>query len=75
MATAELGLSLILIGLLFQTVSVWKGKKDIQSRFLYAYVTGCMILSIDGLSSGSTTLGILNLGCVLLAATILIKLK
>ena len=42
------GLALIVIGWIIQLVYAFKGKKEIQPRFIIAYAVGVLLLVVDG---------------------------
>ena len=72
---AEIGLILIIIGLIFQLKFSWKGKKEIKKEFLYFYALGVLLLVIDGFMNKLSSLAILNLGSLIVAIIILLRLK
>ena len=70
-----IGLTLIVIGWVFQFSSVLQDKKEIRMLFVAPYVLGALLLVIDGYMSKMTTSASLNLIVLLLSAFVLVKLK
>ena len=70
-----IGLTLIIIGWVFQFSSVLQGKKEIRMLFVAPYVLGALLLVIDGYMNKMTTPASLNLIVFLLSAFVLVKLK
>lgn len=70
-----IGLTLIVIGWVFQFSSVLQDKKEIKLLFVAPYVLGALLLVIDGYMNKATTPASLNLIALLLSAFVLVKLK
>jgi len=70
-----IGLTLIIIGWVFQFSSVLQNSKDIKMMFVAPYVLGALLLVIDGYMNKVTTPASLNLIALLLSAFVLVKLK
>ena len=72
---AIVGLALIVIGWIIQLVYAFKGKKEIQPRFIIAYAVGVLLLVVDGFICEAITIASLNLICLVVAAVVLFKVK
>jgi len=74
-------MNLSLIGLVILTFAwfvqlgfSWEGKKEIHKIFLISYITGVIILVIDGFINGLNELAILNTACAVLALLVLLRI-
>ena len=72
---AEIGLVLIIIGLLIQLKSVWFKKKEIRFEFLMIYGFGVALLAIDGFMNNLQSLAWLNLISFLVTILIIYKIR
>ena len=73
MESAILGLAVIIIAWIFQLVYSWKGKKEIQSKFLTIYAIGSALLIIDCYLNELKWTGIFNTVILMLSLIVLIK--
>ena len=69
------GLALIVVGWIIQLAYTLKGKKEIQPRFIIAYVMGVLLLVVDGSIAKVTAVASLNLVCLVVAAIVVFKVK
>jgi len=70
-----IGLSLLAIGWIVQLIYSWKGKSEIQSWFLIAYLFGVILLVVDGYMNNLTGMALLNLVTLVAAGLVLLKLN
>lgn len=75
MQTAAIGLSIIIIGWIVQFFYVMRGRKEINASFLVLYAIGCAILAFDGFTNNLTTIGLLNMGCMITTLMVLLKIS
>ena len=75
MESAIIGLSVIALGWILQLVYSWKGKKDIQSKFLIVYSIGTALLIIDCYLNDLRWTGIFNTIVLMISLIILIKIS
>ena len=71
---AEIGLVLIIAGWAVQIASLWKKKREIKKGFAVLYGIGVALLAVDGFMNGLTSLALLNIGCFISAALVLLKI-
>ena len=70
-----IGLTLIVIGWIFQFSSVLQGASDLKRFFVVFYVLGVLLLVIDSYMNKLTTIASLNLIALLLSGFVVFKLK
>ncbi len=69
---SNIGMVLIILGWLIQLLTK---EKNMKVSFVLIYSLGVAFLAFDGLRSGVTTLGILNLISCITAFAVLFKIK
>jgi len=74
MESAMIGLGVIAIAWILQLVYSWKGKKDIQSKFLIVYAIGTALLIIDCYLNDFRWTGIFNTIVLMLSLILLIRI-
>jgi len=75
MESAMIGLGVIAIAWILQLVYSWRGKKDIQTKFLIIYAIGTALLIIDCYLNDFRWTGIFNTIVLMLSLILLIKIS
>jgi len=68
------GLAVLTVGWLLQAIKIWSGHKDVNKWFVALYALGVLILVVDSIASGATSLALLNLASLAAALLVLLKL-
>lgn len=75
MESAIFGLGVIIISWLLQLIYSWKGRKDIQNKFLVIYSLGTALLVIDCYLNDLKWTGIFNTIVLMMSLITLIKVS
>lgn len=75
MESAMIGLGVISIAWILQLVYSWRGKKDIQTKFLIIYAIGTSLLIIDCYLNDLRWTGIFNTIVLMLSLILLIRIS
>ncbi|MBS3078533.1 hypothetical protein J4218_00250 [Candidatus Pacearchaeota archaeon] len=75
MESAIIGLGVIAIAFILQLVYSWKGKKDIQPKFLIVYAIGTALLIIDCYLNDLRWTGIFNTIVLMISLILLIRIS
>jgi len=75
MESAIIGLGVIAIAWILQLVYSWRGKKDVQSKFLIIYSIGTALLIIDCYLNDLRWTGIFNTIVLMISLIILIRIS
>lgn len=72
---AEIGLIILCLAWLSQLIYSWKGKKEIQKKFVWMYILGVAFLVADGYIAGLYSLAILNIVALVIALIVAFRLQ